>query len=337
MTNEIMDERLKAAVDFHGHLCPGLLIGYRASLLGMERLGAKRAEDEEMVAIIENDSCSADGIQFMTGCTFGKGNLVFRDWGKQVFTLAYRPDGRGVRLVFIGDKIKPKDAEGNTDREAFVRILMEAAAEDLFEAEEVTIDMPRMARIFPTIPCDECGEGVMAPRLAHVEGKKVCPACLLALNPKASMEQTADFIFEVGMLKKTPRTGYQFLGNGHENVAAHSFRVAVIGYVLSRIAGADQRKVTDMCLFHDLGEARTGDHNYVNKQYVTAEEARAERDAASNAPCGKEIEALLSEFRTGETLEAKLAHDADQLDLIGELKEKKGPRQQIRRSLAVLF
>lgn len=320
----VNDERLKGAVGFHGHLCPGLLIGYRAALIGLDRLGGKRAEDEELIAIVENDSCSVDGIQYLTGCTFGKGNLIFRDWGKQVFTLAYRPEGRGVRLVFKGDKLKIKNQNGETDREAFTKVLMEAPDEDLFSVTEVNVDMPRMARIYPTVPCDVCGEGVMEPRLFQLQEKKICPGCLLTLDQSVVMTQLADFLFEVGMLKKTPRTGYQFLGNGRETVASHSFRVAIIGFVLARMTpGADADKTVKLGLFHDLAEARTGDHNYVNKRYVTVDEARAAHDSAANAPCGPELEALTAEFSAGETMEAKLAYDADQLDMIMELKEKK--------------
>ena len=321
---DIQDQRLLRAIDFHGHLCPGLLIGYRAARLGLERLGAKPSEDEELVAVIENDSCSADGIQFITGCTFGKGNLVFKDWGKQVFTLAFRPHGRGVRLVFTGDRLKTQNAEGVTDREAFIRVLLEAPDEQLFSVTGITLDLPRTARIFPTLACDECGEGTMEPRLVRLRDKNICQACLLKQDPGVVMEQVADFMFEVGMLKKTPRTGYQFLGNGRETVASHSFRTAIIAFTLARLSpGADAEKALRLGLFHDLAEARTGDHNYVNKRYVTVDEVRAGRDATQNAPCGREIEALLDEFMAGETPEARLAYDADQLDMILELKEKK--------------
>lgn len=324
MDLEIKDPRLQEVVSFHGHLCPGVLIGYRAAHLGLERLGAKRSEDEEMIAIVENDSCSVDAIQQLTGCTFGKGNLIFRDWGKQVFTLAYRPDGRGVRLAFTGDRLRPKDASGQVDREAFARILLEAPDEELFKTSDVEIELPRQARIFPTLTCDFCGEGVMEPRLSNFDGRKICPGCLLKQDRSVPMSAAADFFFEIGMLKKTPRTGYQFLGAGRESVAAHSFRVSVIGFVLARLSpGVDADKTMRMGLFHDLAEARTGDHNYVNKQYVVVDEARAERDAAARVHCGREIEALLSEFREGASPEARLAHDADQLDMIIELKEKK--------------
>ncbi len=137
------------------------------------------------------------------------------------------------------------------------------------------------------------------------------------------MKRSAQFLFEVGMLKRTPRTGYQFLGSGSESVADHSFRTAVIGYVLaSQEPDADLNKVILMCLFHDLPEARTGDHNYVNKRYVRADEERAIRDQVRELLFGDEIISLTQEFNTDDTLEARLARDADQLDLILELKEQ---------------
>ncbi|MBW2063999.1 MAG: HD domain-containing protein [Deltaproteobacteria bacterium] len=138
------------------------------------------------------------------------------------------------------------------------------------------------------------------------------------------MKDMANFLFEVGMLKKTPRTGYQFLGSGRESVADHSFRTAVIGYILAKKEpGADPLKTILMCLFHDLPEARTGDHNYVNKRYVQVDEEGALRDLASKLPFGGEIVSLVREFNDGKSREANMARDADQIDLIVELKEQK--------------
>ena len=135
------------------------------------------------------------------------------------------------------------------------------------------------------------------------------------------MKRTVEFLFEVGMLKKTPRTGYQFLGSGGESVADHSFRTAVIGYVLaSQEPEADRNKVVLMCLFHDFPEARTGDHNYVNKRYVKTDEERAVSDQVRGLVFRDEIIGLTREFNSCDTLEARLAKDADQLDLILELK-----------------
>lgn len=136
------------------------------------------------------------------------------------------------------------------------------------------------------------------------------------------LKAIADFLFEVGMLKRTPRSGFQFLGTGSETVAEHSLRSAVIGYVLAKMDGnlAIDRVVL-MCLFHDLVEARTGDLNYVNKRYVKADEEAAVRDMTAGLPFGDEIRRLTEEFNRRETREAEAAHDADQIEMILELKE----------------
>ncbi len=135
------------------------------------------------------------------------------------------------------------------------------------------------------------------------------------------MENIAKFIFELGMLKKTPRTGYQFLGRGGENVAAHSFRTAMIAFILARLHGqADVWRTVALALVHDLAEARTGDHNYVNRRYIQVDELKVAADQVQGLPFGQEVLEYLSEFEAAETIEAQLARDADQLDLIYELK-----------------
>ena len=136
------------------------------------------------------------------------------------------------------------------------------------------------------------------------------------------MSEIADFLFEVGMLKKTPRSGFQFLGSGCESVAEHILRTLYIGYVLCKMdPEADERKVLRLCLMHDLPEARTGDLNYVNKKYVTVDEKKAVRELAEPLFFGAEIEESIDEFNERETQEALLARAAAQLSLILQLKE----------------
>jgi len=137
------------------------------------------------------------------------------------------------------------------------------------------------------------------------------------------MKSIINFLFEVSMLKKTPRSGYQFLGSGRESVAEHTFLTTMIGYSLSLgQCEADPYKTLLLCLVHDLHEARTGDMNYVNKRYVKVDEEGAIRDLVSGLPFGQEIAGLAAEFTAGDSPEARLARDADQLALILELKEQ---------------
>jgi len=136
------------------------------------------------------------------------------------------------------------------------------------------------------------------------------------------MKEIANFLFEVGMLNKTPRTGFQFLGSGKESVAEHILRTLFIGYSLCKLdPSVDELKVLRMCLVHDLPEARTGDMNYMYKKYVTVDEEKAVRELTENLPFGDEIKAVLGEFNEKKTRESLLAHDADQLGLILLLKE----------------
>jgi len=135
----------------------------------------------------------------------------------------------------------------------------------------------------------------------------------------------ADFVFEAGMLKKMVRTGYAFLGGGRETVAEHSFRAALIGYWLAlEQPGLDAARVALMLLHHDLAEARTGDLNYVNKRYCQADEAKALDHATRRlAPAlAGRVRELVEEFNAGQSPEAQLAHDADQIDFMVELKEQ---------------
>lgn len=136
------------------------------------------------------------------------------------------------------------------------------------------------------------------------------------------LHRLADFLFEAGMLRKTPRTGYQFLGSGQENVAEHSFGTAIIGYVLAKLAGANEARTIFLCLFHDFAEARTGDFNYVNRLYNKCDPKAALQDAACGTGLEHDLLAMWEELENDNTLEARLANDADQLDLILNLKEE---------------
>ncbi len=102
------------------------------------------------------------------------------------------------------------------------------------------------------------------------------------------------------MLKRSPRTGYQFLGTGGESVADHSFRMTIVGYVLASMEPeADGNKVVLMCLFHDLPETRTGDHNYVNKRYTQVDEESALEDQVRGLPFGNDMKESVPGIQRG--------------------------------------
>jgi len=135
------------------------------------------------------------------------------------------------------------------------------------------------------------------------------------------MKDIANLLFEAAHLKRTPRSGFNFLGAGRESVAEHTFCALFIAWVMTRLeTGVDALHLMSMCLVHDLPESRIGDINYVQKQYVTADEISAMNHMGGNTPLGSDISDLVCEFNKGETREARLAKDADQISLIIELK-----------------
>lgn len=98
-------------IRFHGHTCMGVTIGYLAARLALDLLRASSAEDEQLFAIVENDACCCDAVQVLTGCTFGKGNFIFRDYGKMVFTFGNRETGKAVRLSLKQDVFNTPEQE----------------------------------------------------------------------------------------------------------------------------------------------------------------------------------------------------------------------------------
>lgn len=135
-------------------------------------------------------------------------------------------------------------------------------------------------------------------------------------------QNIANFLFEVGILSKTPRSGFFFLGSGKQSVAEHISRTAYVGFVLASMNGkADPAKVATMCLFHDLTEARISDLNYVHQKYTTRDEIKALKELTHGLSFGKKIEKLVEEYEAKKTIESKLAKDADQIEMILSLKE----------------
>jgi formylmethanofuran dehydrogenase subunit E len=189
-------EDFKKCLDFHGHLCPGLAIGYRAAKGALDWLKENRSEDEELVAIVETDACSADAVQVITGCTFGKGNFFYKDHGKQVLSLASRKSGRGVRIAMKAGAFQPTDrhleliarlrSESATDEDAAeLRKLhrqrscdiLEMPLEELFSLKAISVPVPEKARIECSKTCNICGEPVMGSKMAAVNDRLVCRDC----------------------------------------------------------------------------------------------------------------------------------------------------------------
>lgn len=145
----------------------------------------------------------------------------------------------------------------------------------------------------------------------------------IAMKKAADPKRLAGFLFEIGTLRKTPRAHMQSLltGDLSDNIASHSHRVAVIGWFLAAAEKADANKVAVMCLFHDIGEARSGDQNWIHKRYVKVFDDEIMKDQIDDLPQKDELRVLLTEYKERKTKEAILAKDADLLDQILLIKE----------------
>ena len=184
------------AVEFHGHSCPGLAIGFKVAEIALKHLQEMRSQDEELVAIVENDACSIDAVQVMTGCTMGKGNLIYRDLGKQVYTFGSRSGSRALRISVNGDARRPDPemtelrqkvfggSASQEDRAKFqlaqgrrIEQILHMDENEFCKIEQIDFKLPQKAKIFPSHKCASCGEMVMEPRLRVKNGEFVCLDC----------------------------------------------------------------------------------------------------------------------------------------------------------------
>lgn len=183
------------AIEFHGHSCPGLAIGYRVALRALKEFG-DRAADEELVAIVENSSCAVDALQVMTGCTFGKGNLIFHDYGKQVYTFISRPSGSSIRIAANiqkqpesaeetkawekyrkGDRTKKVQQIVHDRKAAKLMYILQAKDKEILTVTRGQVALPSEAHIYRSLTCDCCGEQMMEPRARIKNGRTVCLPC----------------------------------------------------------------------------------------------------------------------------------------------------------------
>jgi formylmethanofuran dehydrogenase subunit E len=198
----IEKDLIDKTIAFHGHKCPGLVIGIRAAELALKRLGY--AEGKDLVAVVETDMCGVDAIQFLTGCTFGKGNLIHKDFGKMAFSFYDRSQGISFRILFLPDisgdlgselrNLMKKAEDGTANEEEHARIqklrdelqerYMTADLEKMFIVTEAPLRAPKPARILQSLRCEACGEMTMESRTRRFGGKTLCLPCFERVEQK---------------------------------------------------------------------------------------------------------------------------------------------------------
>lgn len=165
-------ELMKKATIFHGHICPGIAIGVLVAKYALEH-GFEHSPDEELVAVVETDNCSVDALQALLSTTYGKGNLIHKDYGKNNYNIYSRKTKKAVRLALkssiLNDKRLPRDEK--------IQKLLSMEPENVFEIRNIEYDPPGTAQIEESVSCDICGELTMESRMMNYQGKIMCIPC----------------------------------------------------------------------------------------------------------------------------------------------------------------
>ena len=202
MACSISKELIDKTIAFHGHWCPGLAIGIRAAELALHKMAS--VDPEDLVAVVETDSCAVDAIQFLTGCTFGKGNLVHKDYGKAAFSFYDRGKRVGFRAVVrtdlsgdlgmelrnltkkveMGTASQEESNRVQTLREILKERYMKADLKEIFTVTDADQPAPKPARILTSLKCEACGEMTMESRTRRFDGRTLCLPCFEKVEQK---------------------------------------------------------------------------------------------------------------------------------------------------------
>lgn len=190
---------LEPGLFFHGHKCPAMPMGLRVGAAAMNRLGVERAKDGQLIALVElgDDHCAtcfADGVQMITGCTFGKGNIRKLHYGKWALTLIDKKTGRAVRVSPRGEAMKAnkqteffsqyreKGIPASQVPQPVVAPLVERvmnSPEDqlLLVSDILAYNWKDPPHSFASFVCDLCGEMTVEPYGRLLGEKRVCIPC----------------------------------------------------------------------------------------------------------------------------------------------------------------
>jgi len=185
---------LKKVLEFHGHMCPGVAIGYRLAKAALAALGYSHPDEGDLVTIAESDRCTIDPFQIILGCTLGKGKLYINSTGKQAFSVGCRKSGKAVRVIQLpynysaeSDDLTRRVMAGRvtdeeyrqykTARESRIQEILTMPAAELLKVESVSLTLPEKEAIHNSPCCSFCGEQVMEPWTRVREGKIACIRC----------------------------------------------------------------------------------------------------------------------------------------------------------------
>lgn len=170
-----LDEDLKAAQEFHGHLCHGMVMGVRMARYGCRELGIDDPRSyRDLIVYVEMDRCASDAVSVVTGVTLGRRRLKWVDYGKLAATFVDLATGRAVRLApqpdvpHAGPDVNP------------LEFWKDWTDEQLFSCTPVRVAIPeedKPGRPVRSVVCARCGERVQDARDVSCGGETLCRSC----------------------------------------------------------------------------------------------------------------------------------------------------------------
>ncbi|MBC7237262.1 MAG: tRNA (N6-threonylcarbamoyladenosine(37)-N6)-methyltransferase TrmO, partial [Chloroflexi bacterium] len=251
---------------FHGHLCPGLMTGVRAAEIALREIGP-RAADEELVAVVETDNCAVDAIQYLLGCTFGKGNLIHLDHGQSVFTIARRSEGERATAIRIAAKPRPsremtpeqqalaervRSGQASPEEEqAYAALWRERSLAildmdegDLFDVQVLDDYLvPERAGVHPSIRCERCGRMTMSTRVHRLRGQALCVPCF-----EQALEGAAIF-YPIGVVRNE-----LIAGEAAPRAKSSSSRLEIRPELIEALEGIEAFEQLEVLFYFDRAE-----------------------------------------------------------------------------------
>jgi len=140
------------------------------------------------------------------------------------------------------------------------------------------------------------------------------------------MEEVARYLFETGMLKRVRRSGWWAENvREPESVADHSYRTAIIAFILARMEGLDEDAASRICaagVFHDVQEARLGDMHKITQKYLPPDhevEKKVESDQTKDLP--PQVRGSILRLQSLSGKEQEILKDADYLECAIQARE----------------
>ncbi|MCC6544425.1 MAG: formylmethanofuran dehydrogenase [Nitrospirae bacterium] len=187
-TDSSLDNMLKKTAGFHGHLCPGTVIGTRMAIAGLREVGItdpEGSQQKDFLVFIETDRCPIDAISVVSGARISRRSLKFLDWGKVAATFVNTKTGKAVRIIcpdsareHVDDYVSgeyPDDKHGKTAREVDAYKVM--PEKELFVITKVKVDNYKFSKEKFKTRCEVCGEVVNDHKEIVVDGKVMCQSC----------------------------------------------------------------------------------------------------------------------------------------------------------------